>query len=297
MPAVASNGIRIFYEEMGVGEPIVLIMGIGCQLIHWRDAFCQMLVDQGYRVIRMDNRDAGLSTHMHGERFPSIKTMATRRAAGLRIDAPYRLEDMAQDTVGLLDALGIDQATVVGASMGGMIAQTLAIHNPDRVRSLVSIMAHTGERRFLLGRPDAIRVLLSGAPPRTPEEAGERTARIMAALGSPGFPTDPAEYHSFGAKAFQRSHDPPAFGRQLAAILASGHRVAGLAKLQVPTLVIHGQADPLISRSAGRRMARLIPDADLWAVPGMGHDLPEQLWPEVTARIATFARDRARSVA
>jgi len=297
MPTAQVNGISICYDELGEGPALLLIMGIGCQLIHWRDEFRQMLVDHGFRVIRMDNRDMGLSTHLTQQRAPTLAQMAARRTVGLPIEAPYRLEDMAQDAVGLLDVLGIDQALVVGASMGGMIGQTLAIENPERVRGLVSIMSHTGERRFLVGRPNAIKVMLEGRPPRTPEEAGERVVRIMDALASPAYPTDPDRYREMAAIAFERDSDPRGFGRQLAAILSSGSRAQGLEKLTVPTLVIHGKEDPLIPVAAGRRTAKLIPDAQLWEVDGMGHDLPAQLWPVIADRISEFARRESCGVA
>ncbi len=290
MPTVQANRISICYDLAGTGTPLLLIMGIGCQLIHWRDDFRQMLVGEGFRVIRMDNRDSGLTTHMDGQQPPSLSQMAARRAVGLSIAAPYRLEDMAQDAVGLLDALDIDRAVVVGASMGGMIGQTMAIEHPERVAGLVSIMSHTGERRFFGGRPAAIRTLLVGGPPRSEAEAAERVVRIMGVLASPDYPTDPSAYREMGARAYARDPDPRGFGRQLAAILASGSRARGLAEVTAPTLVIHGAEDPLVPLAAGRRIAKLIPGAALWEVPGMGHDLPLQLWAELTERIGAFVR-------
>jgi pimeloyl-ACP methyl ester carboxylesterase len=291
MSIIQAHGISICYDQVGRGPPLLLIMGIGCQLIHWREDFRQMLVEKGFTVIRMDNRDMGLTTHMDGQRPPTVAQMAARRAMGLSIEAPYRLEDMAADAVGLLDALGHERAVVVGASMGGMIAQTMAIHYPERVSGLVSIMSHTGERRFLVGRPNAIKAMLEGAPPRSPEAAGERVVRIMDVLASPAYPTDPASYLKIGAEAYARDPDPRGFGRQLAAILASGSRAKALPSVTAPTLVIHGAEDPLIPAAAGRRVAKLIPGAQLWEVEGMGHDLPEQLWPALTERIGTFAKD------
>jgi len=297
MPMVQANGIDICFDTLGEGPPLLLLMGIGCQLIHWREDFRTMLVEEGFQVIRMDNRDSGLSTHMDGQRPPTLRQMAARRTVGLSIDAPYRLEDMAEDVVGLLDALQIDRCLVVGASMGGMIGQTLAIAHPERVAGLVSIMSHTGERRFLVGRPAAIRTMLEGGPPQSAEDAGERVIRIMSVLGSPDYPTEADSYRDMGARAYARDPDPRGFGRQLAAILASGSRAARLPEVTAPTLVIHGKADPLIPATAGRRIAKLIPDADLWEIDGMGHDLPRQLWPELAERIGAFARDTAQGSA
>lgn len=290
MPVAQVNGIDVCYDTLGEGPPVLLLMGIGCQLIHWREDFRAMLAAEGLRVIRMDNRDMGKTTHMRGQRVPTLAQMATRRAAGLAIKTPYRLEDMAQDSVGLLDLLGHERAVVVGASMGGMIGQTMAIHHPDRVSGLVSIMSHTGERRFLVGRPSAIKSLLGSGAPRSEDEAAERVVLIMAELGSPAYPTDPERYREMGRLAYRRDSDPTGFGRQLGAILASGSRAKELAGISTPTLVIHGEEDKLIPITAGRRTAKLIPGAELWEVPGMGHDLPAQLWPALTQRIATFAR-------
>jgi len=290
MDTVQANGISICYDTLGEGPALLLLMGIGCQLIHWREDFCRLLADQGFTVIRMDNRDMGLTTHMDGQRPPSLAQMAVRRSVGLPIEVPYRLEDMAADSVGLLEALGHEHALVVGASMGGMIAQTMAIHHSSRVSGLVSIMSHTGERRFLTGRPSAIQAMLQGGAPRSEEEAAERVVRVMAVLGSPAHPTDPESYRQMGRAAFRRDPDPRGFGRQLAAILASGSRARLLPQITAPTLVIHGAEDPLIPPAAGRRTAKLIPGAQLWEVEGMGHDLPLQLWPAMAERIGAFAR-------
>ena len=290
MPTVRANGIDICYDVRGSGVPVLLIMGIGCQLIHWRDDFCDLLAAQGCCVIRMDNRDMGLTTHMDGQRPPTLAQMAPRRAAGLPIAAPYLLQDMAMDACGLLTALDHERAVVVGASMGGMIGQTMAIDQPDRVAGLVSIMSHTGERRFLVGRPGAIKSLIGGGAPRSEDEAAERVVHIMAALGSPAYPTDESAYREIGRLAYRRDSDPRGFGRQLAAILASGSRAKQLPSITAPTLVIHGVEDQLIPVTAGRRTAKLIPGSELWEVEGMGHDMPAQLWPALTDRIGAFIR-------
>ncbi|MAY82247.1 MAG: alpha/beta hydrolase [Deltaproteobacteria bacterium] len=291
MKTVEANGIQICYDELGAGPPLILIMGIGCQLIHWREDLRQHFVDQGFRVIRFDNRDSGESTHFRDLRAPSIASMSARRAAGLPIEAPYLLSDMAADVIGLMDALNIDKATIMGASMGGMIAQTMAARYPDRVQAMISVMSHTGERRFLIGRPEAMKVMLNAKAPTTPEEAGVRVETIMNVLAGSEYPSPAEDYHDMGRRAFLRSNDPPAFGRQLAAILASGDRAAEIRKIGVPTLVIHGTHDPLIPVTAGRRTAALIKNAELWEVPKMGHNIPKQLWPQFVQRIDQFLRE------
>ena len=285
---VESNGIQICYDELGSGPPLILIMGIGCQLIHWREDLRQHFVDQGFRVIRFDNRDSGESTHFRDQRAPSVASMSARRAAGLSIQAPYSLSDMANDVVGLMDARGIEKAIIMGASMGGMIAQIMTARYPKRVQALISVMSHTGERRFLVGRPEAMKVMLNGKVPTTPEEAGERVETIMNVLAGSEYPSPAEDYHDMGRRAFLRSNDPPAFGRQLAAILASGDRAAELRTITVPTLVIHGTHDPLIPVTAGRRTAALIKGASLWEVPKMGHNIPKQLWPQFVDKIVRF---------
>jgi pimeloyl-ACP methyl ester carboxylesterase len=197
---------------------------------------------------------------------------------------------MADDVVGLMDALNIGKATIMGASMGGMIAQTVAARYPERVQALISIMSHTGERRFLVGRPEAMKVMLNAKAATTPEEAGVRVETIMRVLAGSAYPSPAADYREMGSRAFLRSNDPPAFGRQLAAILASGDRASEVRKIAAPTLVIHGTHDPLIPVAAGRRTAELIRGAELWEVQEMGHNIAKQLWPQFTERIFRFLR-------
>jgi len=294
MPRANANGIELEYETFGSGPPIVLVMGIGCQMIWWRTAFCQALADRGFQVIRFDNRDIGLSTWLDHAQVPPMRAMLPKALLGLRVDAPYTLVDMADDVVGLLDHLGLDRAHVVGTSMGGMIAQLVAIHHPDRTASLTSIMSTTGERRYL-GRPDALRALL-GPVPRSRDEVVQRTVdtfRVISA-GGPMFDADRDEIRALAAVAYDRSFHPRGFVRQLAAILASGHRRHTLKTITAPTLVLHGERDPLIPVAAGRATAQLVPGARLHVLREMGHAMPTQLWTELIDQIAAHAGSSQR---
>ena len=286
---VRANGVDIEVERMGEGEPIVLIMGIGAQLVLWPDDFCERLVRSGFSVIRLDNRDVGRSTHLSHLPVPDPRRCLLRAGLGLRVDAPYSLVDMADDVVAVLQALGVGAAHVVGASMGGMIAQTLAIHRPERVLSLTSIMSTPGDRRYAFAaRPAAIRALL-GPPPRTREEAGERMVRMTRAIGSRTHAPDEPYLRDLGARAFDRGTNPAGFARQMAAICGARSRRAALAKLAVPTLVIHGSQDPLIPVAAGRATARVVPNARLLELGDMGHDLPKPLRKTIADAIRSLA--------
>lgn len=277
MPRVAANGIELEYEERGAGEPLLMIMGIGAQLVAWPDGFLDELASRGFRVIVFDNRDAGLSTEID-VRIKAIRKTILKAFLGFPIESPYTLMDMADDTAGLLDALEIADAHVLGASMGGMIAQTMAICHPSRVRTLTSVMSHTGNRFDAICKPKALKALFGGAPPRNEDEAVARHLEFMSVCGSPAYPFDEAEQRAKAARAYQRSFRPRGFARQASAICASGDRAAALRFLRMPTLVIHGDADPLIRPIGGRRTARSIPGARLEMIPGMGHDLPRPLW-------------------
>jgi pimeloyl-ACP methyl ester carboxylesterase len=289
-----ANGIEIVYETIGdpSDPPLLLVMGLGMQLIHWDDELCELLASRGFRVIRFDNRDAGLSTQIDA-RVPNL----ARAFAGLRIDAPYLLDDMADDTVGLLDHLGIEAAHVAGASMGGMIGQVMAIRHPERVLSLTSIMSTTGERR--VGRPK-LRVwgVLARRAPRDKDSYVEYFVRVFKLIGSKGFPSDEGRIRELAAASYERAHRPAGTARQLAAITASGDRTERLRELHVPTTVFHGRGDPLVPFRAGRATAEAIPGARLVAIPGMGHDLPREVWPRLADAIAeTAARARAPQAA
>lgn len=292
MPRALSNGMELEYDTFGDpdGPVLLLIMGLGTQMTAWHPNFCGMLADRGFHVVRYDNRDCGLSAFLDDCPPPDIRAVL----AGDTSTAPYRIADMARDAAGLLDALGIDAAHVVGASMGGMIAQQFAIDHPSRVRSLCSIMSTTGDRSVGRGTPEAL-AALAAPPPRDRREAGERGVRSFSVLGSPGYPTAPEELRERAEAAYDRSPRSDGFARQYAAILASPDRTPHLRAVTAPALVVHGADDSLIDRDGGEATAAAIPGAELLVIPGMGHDLPEQLWPLLTdaiARNAARADDR-----
>ena len=287
----AANGIELCYQEMGdpAGQPLLLVMGLGTQMIAWDEGFCELLAERGFRVIRFDNRDIGRSTKLEAAGAPPRLDMML----GRRGSAAYLLGDMAADTVGLMDRLEIESAHVVGASMGGMIAQAVAIEHPERVRSLVSIMSNTGSRWTGLPSRKAMAVLL-GKPPRGREAAIERAVKTFGVIGSPGFPFDEERVRRISGRSYDRGHTAAGVIRQLHAITASGDRTQALHGVRVPTTVIHGNRDPLVRPAGGRATARAIPGARLKIVDGMGHDLPRQLWPVFAAEIAETA-GRARA--
>jgi pimeloyl-ACP methyl ester carboxylesterase len=255
-------------------------MGLGTQMLGWPDEFCRALEAHGLYVIRFDNRDIGLSTHLHDAPAPDVMAAV----AGDTRSASYTLTDMAADAAGLLDALGLTSAHVAGASLGGMVAQTLAIEHPRRVRSLTSIMSTTGDRR--VGAPtEAGAAALMAPPARDRDGAIERALNSARAIGSPGFPLDEQAVRDRASRSFDRAFDPPGVARQLVAVLASPDRTPQLHELAVPTLVIHGADDALIGVSGGRATAAAIPGAELVIIEGMGHDLPRALWPELAGRI------------
>jgi pimeloyl-ACP methyl ester carboxylesterase len=282
----ASNGIEIAYQEMGSpdGEPLLLVMGVATQMIAWDEGFCSLLVDRGFRVVRFDNRDIGHSTKFSAAGVPSRFDMLV----GKRATAPYLLRDMAGDTVGLMDHLGIEAAHVVGASMGGMIAQSVAIEHPDRLLSLTSIMSTTGSRWVGMPSLTALRVIL-GKPPTSREEVVERAVKVFKVIGSPGFPFEEDYVREIAGRSYDRSYDATGMARQGHAITASGDRTRALRGVRTPTLVIHGAGDPLVRPAGGRATARAIPGARLEMIDGMGHDLPRQLWPLFADQIAANA--------
>jgi pimeloyl-ACP methyl ester carboxylesterase len=273
-----ANGIEIAYETFGRPEdpPLLLIMGLGTQMIHWHDDFCRQLVDRGFYVIRFDNRDAGHSTRIEGAPPPDVMAALT----GDTSTATYTLDDMADDSVGLLDALDIEAAHAVGASMGGMIAQTIAVRHPSRILSLTSIMSTTGSEEVGQARPEALPVLLAPAPADR-DGYVENALGIFRTIGSPGYDRDEGWIRALAGRAYDRSYDPFATGRQLVGIIASGDRTAALADVKVPTLVIHGADDPLIQVSGGEATAKAVPGAELITIPGMGHDLPPGVWSQI----------------
>ncbi len=286
MPDVAANGIRIEYETFGdpSQSPLLLVMGLGAQMLAWDEALCAQIAERGFFVIRYDNRDAGLSTHLHDAPPPDLAAAVT----GDFSSAAYTLRDMAADAVGLLDALGIDAAHVVGASMGAMIAQTVAIEHPRRVRSLCSIMSTTGEPGVSQPTSEALAVLLS-PPPRTAAEAAERAVRGIRVIGGKGIPPDEARVRRLAVRSWNRNHDPLGATRQLLAILASGDRSAGLRTVRVPTVVIHGDDDPLMPIAGGRATVDAIAGARWIEITGMGHDLPVAIWSTIVDAIVDNA--------
>ena len=282
------NGIEIGYETHGdrSGEPLLLVMGLGAQLIAWPVELCDALVDRGFFVIRYDNRDTGLSTQ-----FPQLggdfMTSFLKASQGEPVDVAYRLADMAADGMALLDHLGIESAHVVGASMGGMIAQTMAIEHPERVRTLTSIMSMTGEPEFGQPTPEAMGILVRPAA-TSRDEAIEASVEGTRVIASPEH-FDEVVARQRAADAYDRCFNPAGVGRQLLAIVTSGSRAEGLAQLDVPTVVIHGDADPLVTLSGGQRTAELIPGAELIVLEGMGHDLPPVVIGPVVEAITSLA--------
>ena len=296
MPAASANAIQIEYESLGdpSAPAIVLIMGLGMQSISWPDPFCAALVERGFRVIRFDNRDVGHSTKMTGAKGTRLGLAFAKAFLGLKVNAPYSLEDMARDTTGLMDALGIERAHVVGASLGGMIAQVLAAKFPARVLSLTSIMSTSGNRKVGRGKPEAMKALLSR--PDDPEDMNavvDHLVGVFGVIGSPGYPQDKAEMRARVERSVRRSYYPAGKARQLLAVLASGDRRALLGHIKAPTLVIHGADDPLVPVAAGRDTAHHIHGAKLQIIPGMGHDLPPALFGTLATAIADHCRAAA----
>ena len=286
MAFARANGIEIAYELDGdpADQPILLVMGLGAQLVHWDPDFVAALVRRGFWVIRFDNRDSGLSEKIEGGPEPDM----FRALQGDPSSASYTLSDMAADGIGLLDHLGVEQAHVVGVSMGGMIAQHMAIEHPGRVRSLTSIMSTTGNPDVGQATPQALAALLT--PPVEGRDANiERSLGIWRVIGSPGFPLDEAYVRRRAAESFERCFYPVGVSRQLLAVVSSGDRTERLADVRVPTLVLHGEEDPLVPISGGRATAAAIPGAELRSFPGMGHDLPRELFQPIADAIAANA--------
>lgn len=287
--------VELEYEVRGEGEPLVLVMGIGAQMIFWDDALIDRFVEAGFRTIRFDHRDIGLSSRLDHLPVPRPLRVIGRRMLGLRVDAPYTLSDMARDVVGLMDHLAIDRAHVVGVSMGGMVVQHLAIEHPSRVRTMTSIMSTTGAIGLKYTSPRALKALL-GPRPRSADEAAEnivKTFRVIGATAS-GDPAEEARLRAIGRQAFERGISPRGFLRHLAAIAASGDRTKRLGGVRTPTLVIHGATDPLIKPAAGRATAAAIPGARYLEIPDMAHHMPRARWPEITGAIVEHAKRALR---
>ena len=289
----SSNGIQLAYDRFGdpQGQPLLLIMGLGTQMIAWDEAFCGQLAERGYHVIRFDNRDIGQSTHLSTAPVPDVGKLLMQALGGQPIDpasVPYTLADMALDTVGLLDALGIQNAHIVGASMGGAIAQEIAMRYPRRVRTLVSIMSTSGAPGLPPPQPEAMQVLMTPTPP---DRAGylARAQKVAKILRPGSYPEEEARDLERAERAFERGLNPAGYVRQLAGILASGSRRERLGAVRTPTLVIHGEDDPLVPIECGRDVARHVPGARMLTIPRMGHALPRAAWPAIIDAIAEHA--------
>ena len=285
-----TNGIELCYEIFGdaEAEPMLLIMGLGAQMIHWDDDFCRQLAARGFRVIRFDNRDIGKSSRLSGGKRLTAVELLKLKFLKIPVAAPYKLSDMAQDVIGLMDTLRIKSAHLVGASMGGMIAQEIAITFPERVRSLTSIMSTTGNPKIRPPTREASAILMA-PPPATKEEYFVRFAQTWKVLRAGSFPEDEALDRSRAERTFERGLNPAGVGRQLRAILASGSRKERLRSVKAPTLVIHGTVDPLVRPEGGKDTAASIPGAKLLMVKGMGHALPIPMWPQIIDAIDKHA--------
>ena len=284
---VGPSKIEIAYEDFGDVDapPVLLIMGAGAQMLNWHEGFCTELVSRGLRPIRFDNRDVGLSTHFPGAPMPDFQAAFS----GNMSSVSYTLSDMAADTVGLLDVLGLKSAHIVGASMGGFIGQMIAIEYPDRIRSLTSIMSTTGNPAVGQPAPDTMR-LLGGATPSTRQEVMEQAVKNTRVVGSPGYPLDEDEVRQRAGLAYDRSYDPPGMMRQFISVIASGDRTARLQSIRVPTLVIHGDSDRMCDVSGGIATAEAIQGAELVVIEGMGHNLPRPLWSRIASLIASLVQ-------
>lgn len=292
MAQITANDITIEYEDYGdPGDPaILLVMGLGAQLTLWPIELVDALVEHGFRVIRYDNRDIGLSQKMDGEKAPGIFKLVLMNRLGLKPRVPYTLSDMAADGVGLLDALNIDNAHIVGASMGGMIAQLIAAEHPTRTASLTSIMSTTGNRKLPAAQKEAIKVLTTRPPSADEDVLVAHGIRVARTIGSPDYPPSEERLLSRVREGVRRSYYPDGLPRQLAAILADGDRRKRLAAISAPTLVIHGEADPLVPLAGGLDTAENIAGAQISTFPGMGHDLPLALVEPIADLIAEHAR-------
>jgi pimeloyl-ACP methyl ester carboxylesterase len=299
MPKLRVNQIVIEYDSFGSedAEPMLLISGLGTQMIRWSVPFCRALASQGYRVIRFDNRDAGLSTHLNEAPVPDLAYVAAARARGEAPNVPYTLCDMAGDTIGVLDGLSIEQAHLVGRSMGGMIAQLVASEHPHRTLSLTSIMSGSGNPENPPAAAEVMALLTSRAPHPSEDQAGFLAHRMALSrlISGRGYPFDEAAQRIETLAEVSRAYDPAGFGRQIAAIAATGDCRSLLSKIDVPTLVVHGSDDPLIPLEAGKDTAANIRGAELLVVQGMGHEIPSPLYETVAAAIVDNARRANRT--
>ena len=292
---IVANGVQLEVDVQGPedGDPILLIMGLGMQLIGWPDELVQMLVQRGFRVIRHDNRDVGLSEGFDRLGTPNVMVEALRQRLRLRVRAPYQLADMAADALGVLDALGIEHAHVCGASMGGMIAQHIAAKHPRRVKSLTLIMTTSGARSVQQAHPRVVRLLLSRPRSGDAKAFMTHTSHVLSVIGSPAYPPEPLRLQQRLMASFARAYRPAGTARQLVAVAADGDRSPLLHRIVAPTRVIHGEADPLVPVPAAHDLVRKIPGAMADIVPGIGHDLPLPLLPRIAEGIVQNAARNA----
>jgi len=286
---VTANDITITYDTFGekADPALLLVMGLGAQMTAWDDDFCARLADRGHYVIRYDNRDVGLSSYFHDQGVPDMGALVADMMAGRQPDIAYSLDDMAADGMSLLTALGIERAHVCGASLGGMIVQTMAILFPDRVKTLTSIMSTTGNPGLPPASPEAMAALTSERANNV-DQAMDRAVAVANVIGSPGFPRNESRTRAKAKASFERAFYPDGVARQMAAVVAHGDRRPGLNKLKIPTLVIHGSADPLVPVTGGIDTQENIPGATLMLIEGMGHDLPPETWDQIVDGISAL---------
>jgi pimeloyl-ACP methyl ester carboxylesterase len=279
---IQANGIEIAYETFGKSSdpPMLLVMGLGTQMLGWPDELCEQLAAEGFYVVRFDNRDIGLSTHLHETPAPDIIRVALRR-----LKPPYRIEDMATDAIAFIEAMELGPVHLVGASMGGFIAQSIVLDRPDLVRSLTLIMTSTGSRRVGHTAPKIIATVLRRKPAEGRLAAIDASVDMFRLIGSPAYPMDEDFHRDLAGRSYDRGYDPAGAQRQLAATVAQTNRTSALASVAVPTLVMHGLSDPLVSASGGLALARVIPGAKFVGYQGMGHDFPRALWPDFAREI------------
>lgn len=290
MPTIAANGIQIAYDTFGdPGDPALLLtIGLGCQMIYWDDPLCRRLSESGLFVIRYDNRDTGLSTWFEAAGEPDMGAVMAALAQGTPLDTVYTINDMADDAVGLLHALGIEQAHICGMSMGAIISQVVAIRHPAKTVSLIPIYGTTGDPDLPSPDPDAMKVFFEPVPTGRADYI-ERLVRDFKILAGPGFAFDEPWHRDLAGRAFDRAFYPQGTSRNMVAVMTAGSRKAALAALSVPTLVIHGADDPIVPVAGGRDIARTVPGAELMVIDGMGHDLPHDgAWLQITDRIVSF---------
>ena len=291
MANVQANGIQIEYDTFGrrSDRPLLLVMGLGAQMIHWREEFCEQLANAGHFVVRYDNRDVGLSTKFDSAGLPDIPAIMTQMAAGQPVSAPYTLNDMADDGIGLMDALDLPAAHICGASMGGMIVQAMAIRQPRRIKSVTSIMSSTGNRELPPAKPEAMAALMSPAGTNR-DEVAERSVAVSKVIGSPAYPADPDEARARAIEAYERAFYPIGVARHMAAVASHGDRKPALLQLEVPALIIHGKADPLVPVEGGLDTHEALRGSQLMLIDGMGHDLPKQVWSQIVSGIAALTK-------